>query len=204
MNNVEFDKTLHEYRVNNVKVPNVSEILGTTLFANKYINVPKRVMEEASHFGKKIHHAIETNEIYDLNELEFNKYDEYLGIKLKHNFEPYIQEKIVYYEHNGKIKYIGTFDMIAIKNDKYILIDIKTTYTLDFDYLIWQLSMYALAIEQQYNIKIEELWAIWLPKRMKGKMHRVDNEGILSISRNRKTKEEILKLVETYEQIRSE
>lgn len=200
---VEFNEKLHEYRVDGKVVPNVSTILGTTIFKEKYNGVADWILERAAEFGKGVHKAIETDDITGLDETQFQKYDEWLGIQLKYKLKPIVQEQIVFYEHNDKIVYIGTLDMIARQLGSLLIIDIKTTYDLDYDYLLWQLSMYALAYEQMYNVKIESLYCIWLPKRKRGLFARVDIEGIMTKGRTRKTLDEILGVIESYEQINS-
>lgn len=197
---VEFNKELHEYKVDGEVVPSVSTILGATLFKDKYTNVPEWIMERASEFGNGVHKAIETDDTSDLDEIQFDKYDEYLGIILEYDLIPIAHEQIVFYIHEGKVIFIGTLDMLARQLGAFLLIDVKTTYILDYVYLLWQLSMYALAYEQMFNIKIDALMAIWLPKRQKGLFARVDVEGIMTKGRPRKTLDEVLKVVLDYEQ----
>lgn len=151
-------------------MPSVSEILGSTVFKDKYAGVDKEILKAKAKWGTEIHKAIETDDISDLDDLQFQKYDEYLGIVLKHKLEVIAHEQIVYYEIKGVVKYIGTFDLLI----KDALTDIKTTYALDKKYLSYQLTMYAMAYEQMHDVKLDKLYGIWLPKQIKGKLVEIE------------------------------
>ena len=201
---VEFDELTHTYTVDGVIVPSVSTILGATLFKGKYDGVDLSVLRAKAEWGKQVHHAIETDDVSNLDELQFQKYDEYLGITLKNDLQPLLHEQVVFYKVDDKVVYIGTFDLLAQQLGSLLLCDIKTTYTLDLNYLIWQLSMYKLAYEQMYQKEIDGLFAIWLPKRESGKFVRVDNHDInkgKSVGEHRvKTVDEIKEVLISYEQ----
>jgi hypothetical protein len=88
----------------------------------------------------------------------------------------------VFYEHNGKVVYIGRYDLSLKNGHGEELCDIKCTYNLDLNYLSWQLNLYRMAKEQMYKKQIKGLKAFWLPKRQKGKMREVamkENEELL-------------------------
>lgn len=153
---VEFIKETHQYTVDGILVPSVSTILRETIFADKYKDVPEFVLKRAAEFGTAIHDAIENDDSLFLDEQQEQVFQEWKRLQQEENIEPIEQEQIVHYQ----TEYAGTFDMIAnIKGEK-CLVDIKTTYNLDIEYLSWQLSMYALA----YGHK-GKLYAVWLPKR---------------------------------------
>ena len=71
--------------------------------------------------------------------------------------------------------------MIAKVGNDICLVDIKTTYEVDEEYLSWQLSMYELAIGREFD----KLYCLWLPKGGVGKLIEV----------KRKSKEEIEKVI---------
>ena len=77
--------------------------------------------------------------------------------------------------------------MIANIGTDYCLCDIKTTASLDKEYLSWQLSLYAYA----YGKEFDKLYAIWLPKKDLGKLVEIE----------RRSKEEIEKLLKKVEEI---
>ena len=189
---IEFIEETHTYLVDGIIVPNISTIIGEVLFPNKYGGIPEYIMEQAREFGTNVHRAIETDDITWLTALEFSKYDEWLGLCLKHKIKPLKHEQIVFYKHEGEVIFIGTLDMVAKILNKLVLIDVKTTYNLDKNYLVWQLSFYALAYEQMYDTKLDGLSTVWLPKRKLGGYYELEG---------RKGLKEILEVVKKYGEI---
>lgn len=153
---VEFLKDTHTYLVDGIIVPSVSTILSQTIFADKYKDVPDFVLQRAAEFGTAIHNAIEHESDDDLTDEQQVVYNRWLKLKTKHNIKAVEQEQIIHLGH----QYAGTFDMMAEIDGELCLVDIKTTYNLDKEYLSWQLSLYAYA--KEFGGK---LVAIWLPKR---------------------------------------
>lgn len=153
---VNFIKETHQYTVDGIIVPSVSTILKEVLFQDKYKEVPKFVLERAAAFGTAIHDAIENDDTLFLDETQIQVFQNWKTLQQEHKIEPVEQEQIVHFEK----EYAGTFDMIANINGEKCLVDIKTTYNLDIEYLSWQLSMYALAYGHT-----GKLYAVWLPKR---------------------------------------
>ena len=71
-------------------------------------------------------------------------------------------EEVVYYAGDG-FDYAGTLDLRFEWNGKHIIGDFKTAKALKRGYL-WQLALYALAVEQTGR-KVDELMLFKLPKR---------------------------------------
>lgn len=169
---VEFLKENHIYLYKGWKViPSVSQLLRT-LFPNNYKDVPKHILERAANHGTAVHKAIQewencnTEYMENVSEEVSNSviaYDKIMG-----DNEVYIinQEQIVYY----KDIYAGTYDMLAEVNGVKSLIDIKTTYRVDKEYLSWQLSLYNYALKSMGIEDIEKFYCIWLPKKSKAKL----------------------------------
>jgi hypothetical protein len=176
---IEFIKETHTYLVDGIVTPSVSTILKATIFENKYQDVPEAILKNAAEFGTAIHDAIEHNDPILLDDTQHEVYERWVVLKEKNNIEPVEQEQMIHYEQ----EYAGTFDMIAnIKGNK-CLVDIKTTYNLDKEYLSWQLSMYALAKGHD-----GDLYAVWLPKRKKAQLVKIE----------RKEPHQIQELLEVY------
>lgn len=177
---VEYIDEEHLYLVNGVIVPSVTQILSK-IFPNKYSNVPKEVLDKKASFGSHIHNYIEQYEngviTMQLNYIEEACFNQYLRLKDRNNIKVLEQEKIV----NYKNIYAGRFDMIANINGYHSLADIKTTASLDKEYLSWQLSLYEFAM----GIEFEKFYVIWLPKKNIGKLVEIP----------KKSKEEILNLL---------
>ena len=183
---VEYFDDIHKYLVNGVIVPSVTEILEK-IFPNKYKNVPRETLMRKANYGTIIHNYIEQYEkgliTQELNYIQEASFRQYLKLKDKYNINVLGQEKIV----NYKDVYAGRFDMIANIGTDCCLCDIKTTASLDKEYLSWQLSLY----EYAYGKEFDKLYAIWLPKKDLGKLVEIE----------RKSKEEIGKLLKKVEEV---
>ncbi len=176
---VEFIKDTHTYLVDGIVVPSVSKILRKTIFADKYKNIPERILKRAAKYGTEMHEAIEFDDDSKLDKKQKKSFLEWKNLQKQYNIKPLRQETIVHYG----IDYAGTFDMIAVLLGEEALIDIKTTAKLDISYLSWQLSMYAYA----YGFD-GDLYAVWLPKR--------EDARVVAIPRIEEN--QILKLLEAY------
>lgn len=160
---IEFLENEHLYIKDGIVIPSVSEILHY-IFPDKYKNIPKKILERKAEYGTRLHLAIQLLEEQGI-EIELNPNQrasllQYLELKKEYNVKVLEQELIVSYEY----EYAGRLDMIAYVDGKLCLIDIKTTYELDEEYLSWQLSYYELA----YGKKIDKLYCLWLPKNKLG------------------------------------
>lgn len=181
---LEYIDEAHLYLYDGVIIPSVTQILQK-IFKNKYKGVPKFILEEKAKYGSEIHKLIEDLE----NGKEYNfksvyqeiSIEQYLDLKAKNNIVVIDQEQMVCYEG----KYAGRYDMTAIVNDSYSLVDIKTTAELDLEYLSWQLSLY----EYASRIIFSKFYVIWLPKGKMGQLVEVE----------KKSEEEIEKLLEEIE-----
>lgn len=153
-------------------VPSVTQILQK-IFPDKYKNVPRETLMRKASFGKTIHEYIEQYEkgiiTIKLNYIQEASFGQYLRLKDKYNINVLEQEKIV----NYKDIYAGRFDMICNINGEYCLCDIKTTASLDKEYLSWQLSLY----EYAYGKRFDKLYAIWLPKKDIGRLIEIERKS---------------------------
>ena len=156
---VRFDEETHTYYYKENVVASVSQILSATIFKNKYGNVPEHILQKAAEFGSNVHKAIETMFPYTLTDEEYSVYLKYVDIKERYNLEVLEQEEMIFHP---ELNYMGRFDMTGLINGCKSLIDIKTTYSLDKEYLSWQLSMYYWGKKDD---SIKKLYVIWLPKR---------------------------------------
>ncbi len=177
METVEFIEETHQYLVNGVLVPSVTQILNQ-VFPDKYGGIPQKILDEKSVYGTELHKYIEVIErkkprrplVYIKRYFSPNIYQEeslkeYLRIKQEFNIEVLEVEKIVFYKN----LYGGTLDIKALVNGKKAIIDVKTTAELDRDYVAWQTSYYELADEE-----VEEHYCLWLPKGHLGKLEKVE------------------------------
>lgn len=181
---LKFNSETHQYYF---EIPSVSQILRATVFKDKYKNVPEHILQAAADFGTAIHDAIERDNDIFLDDIQKEKFKEYQEIKKEHNIKIVAQEQMVYFD--GEVKYAGRYDMLAEINGELTLIDVKTTYALDKEYISYQLSFYAMALEKM-GYPPKKLAPIWLPKRKKGKLvyvERIPNERLLEVLREYET-----------------
>tara|TARA_Y100001937_G_C7075502_1_gene310410 strand:+ start:396 stop:1142 length:747 start_codon:yes stop_codon:yes gene_type:complete len=80
----------------------------------------------------------------------------------KQEYKPVAIEKKIY---SPKYKYAGTLDLVVKdKNNKLVLIDIKTSNHVTFDYFL-QLNAYKSAYEEETAKKISSAFVVRLPKK---------------------------------------
>lgn len=181
--NIEFLEKEHFYLIDGILVESVTQIIKK-IFPDKYKGIDKATLSKASEFGTKGHKIIETigkskmspemakNYVYELyqkkeiNQQLFICLREYLRLCSKHSIEIVVNEIIVNYGYD----FVGTLDIIAFVNGKKSLIDIKFTSELDKEYLSWQLGMYKLASNQNF----EDYYCLWLPKGKIGKLEPIE------------------------------
>ena len=108
--------------------------LGATIFKDKYKDVDPYILQRAAQFGTGVHKAIEIDDYFGLDDLQYTVFKRYKRLCKKHDIKP-IAQQIVYTQD------YGTLDMIAMIQSFNSLTDVKTTYHLDREYLSWQLSI---------------------------------------------------------------
>lgn len=156
---VVFDKESHTYTYNGRQLSGVTSMLSRQLFSDKYSGVSENVLRRAAERGSRIHSLCELADrtgIADTPEA-----DDYLslchGYGLKYVESEYLVSDLTNYASCIDKVYAGSAD------NKYWLGDIKTTYSLDKEYLSWQLSVYAYLFElQNPGCEVERLFGIWL------------------------------------------
>lgn len=183
MNKVKFYEDDHLYTINDIVVPSVSQIAGEVAEVD-YSSIPSFILNEAARFGTSVHEGVEAF----LNHEPWLPEDprearcvfSYIGLMNKHKWTVESIEGIVHFDD----VYAGRYDQIAkIKKGIYLL-DIKTNYALDQNYLSWQLSLYAEAWERMHGEKLDGLKCLWLQKNGKGEMvdvNRIEEERVLEV-----------------------
>lgn len=173
---IEFLEEPHIYLLDGIKeLPSVTTLMkNLPQFASKYDNVPKEILNAKATFGTNVHFAVECDgkgePIPVLSPLEQMCYEQYLKVKSKYNICPIENEMIIHY----KDIYAGTLDGIMDVNYTRSLVDVKTTATLDKEYLEWQLGFYNLALKDMgYETPITEFYALHLPKKDIGKLIKI-------------------------------
>ena len=154
-----FNEENHTYTYKGIPVPSVTTILQRTIYFDKYRDVPEDVLKQASERGTLIHKEVENfikNKTMGFTEELENFVKEFTKMVLDYNV-------VSSEEQVGNEEYAGTIDLRFInKEGEICMADIKTTSSLDTEYVSWQLSFYAELYEKVYNTSIERLYAIWL------------------------------------------
>ena len=157
---LEFDEETHSYICDGVLLPSITQILQTK-FGHKYDFVDGRTLERAAERGTAIHKAIE-----DYVETGFDdQSDEVRGYRFlsdRYHFTALKSEVPVLLHLAGEPIAAGRLDLIIRFVNSCAVADIKTTSTLDKEYLAYQLNLYRIAYQQTYKETIHELYGIHL------------------------------------------
>lgn len=155
---LDFEEETHTYYVDGVPVHSVTQLLSKK-FPNKYSDIPKDVLQKAAERGTQVHKAIECYcHGFDDGSLEV---DDFKFLQKHYKFSVEQNELPMILTLNGKT-YAGRADMLIMLNDELSVADIKTTSTVDKEYLGHQLNLYKLGIEESYGYKIKGLYGIHL------------------------------------------
>ncbi|AVJ48886.1 hypothetical protein [Lactobacillus phage PMBT4] len=154
-----FDDT-HTYIYGGVILPSVTQIIKTK-FGHKYDGVPSFVLQRASIKGTAVHSAIERycklgdeSELPELHNFKFLR--DHYGFTVLDNEVP-----IVLFQDDNPVC-AGRLDLVLEQDGVTGLADIKRTYTLDKEYLAYQLNLYRLAYQQCYGTEIKFLKGVHL------------------------------------------
>ena len=127
---LEFDDRKHQYSVNGVVIPSVSEIIGPITYTQ--YSVQQNAVDQAAHRGTTVHALTELYDRGDLEEESTIASDEALylmaWIKFLHDYQPkweFIEMPLACRTFAGTIDRIGTID------GQLAIVDIKTTSSMD-------------------------------------------------------------------------
>lgn len=155
---LEFDDVTHTYLVDGVVVPSVTQLLKKR-FSNKYDGIPDGIMKRASERGTRVHKAIE-NYCIAGEEDGSEELRNYKFLAKHYNFKALMNEVPIILEKDAHPFCAGRLDLVLNIDGSYAVADIKTTATLDKDYLAYQLNLYRLGAYQCYNIDAERLYGL--------------------------------------------
>lgn len=158
-----FYEELHEYVLDGVSVPSVSELMEP-LRSREYQDIPYDVLEKAAERGTAVHAAterIDKNEAFEFPEEWFGYLEAYRGFLREHEVEWTATEKPM-----GSRKYgcAGTVDRIGKIDGALALLDIKTTSKIHDKLVIPQLTFYNLLAEENGFPGIERFFILQLKK----------------------------------------
>lgn len=160
---VVFDLVGHTYTLFGMPLSGITAVIKERTNPNKYSDVPEVILRRAAEAGTKMHNEVENYENFGL-------------IADSPELRGYIAEKesSEYLKSFAQSEYIVTdghtyasgIDLVfedTNEDNSAILVDLKHTYTLDRDYVSWQLSVYAhLFEEQNQHIRVSHIFALHL------------------------------------------
>lgn len=159
---VDFFEENHLYlKKDGTVLKGITGMISKMLFPDKYKNIPTHILNKAAEYGSLIHSKCQTQDMFD-TDADCIELENYILIKKEYNLIPIDNEYLVSDNEN-----IATMiDNVFYSTDASVHIgDIKTTYSLDKEYLSWQLSICAYLFEMQNpHLKVDKLYGIWLRK----------------------------------------
>lgn len=164
---VDFFEENHLYlKKDGTALKGITGMISKMLFPDKYKDIPIHILNKAAEYGSLIHSKCQTQDMFD-TDADCIELENYINIKKENNLIPVDNEYLVSDNDN-----IATMiDNVFYSTNVSVHIgDIKTTYSLDKEYLSWQLSTCAYLFEiQNPHLKVDKLYGIWLRKN-KGKL----------------------------------
>ena len=156
---VVFDPEKHEYWLGEKQLRGVTGILSRRLFADKYSDVPKHVLENAAKKGSFIHEMCDLVDSLGVVPEDCVEAKNYIKLKERYNLVCVASEYLV----SDNEHYASSIDAVYGCGEGVELNDRKTTSKLDLEYISWQLSIYAVFFERMNpDIPVKKLSATWL------------------------------------------
>ena len=157
---LEYDNDTHTYIADGVILPSVTQVLSVK-FGKKYDYVKPETLKRACNYGTAIHEAIEKYCTQGIDDGSKELRD-YKFLETHYNIKPMANEIPVILFADDKPIAAGRLDMVADINGEVAVADIKTTSTLDKEYLGYQLNLYRIGLRQCYGIEAAALYGIHL------------------------------------------
>lgn len=156
---VVFNQEEHTYSLGGIALKGITGMIKSQLFPDMYKDIPQYILDKAAERGTMVHESIELFDAGFEPKDTTPELESYKRIKRENDLTTLANEYIV----TDKEHFASAIDLVLCKGDDIILTDIKTTYTLDKEYVRWQLSIYAYLFElQNPELKVSKLYALWL------------------------------------------
>lgn len=177
--NVIFDPELHTYTLDGVQLTGITGMINRQLFPDKYKEVPEYILQRAAERGTNVHTICELIDDLNINDGSEEALN-YIMMKAENELHYECSEYIV----TDREYFASPIDKVfRVDDNTFDLGDIKTTYSLDEEYLRWQLSIYAYLFElQNPGATVRNLYGIWLRKE-KYKLVKVDRICVEEVKR---------------------
>lgn len=178
---VVFNEEDHTYFLGEKQLQGITGLIGRHLFPDKYKSIPEHILKRAAEKGSRIHAQCQFVDTVGFIP-ESIEAENYLRERINAGYRAFANE----YTVSDNEYFASNIDCVWEKEGRISLGDIKTTASLDREYLSWQLSIYAYLFEMQNPlIKVDNLFGVWL---------RGNKSELAAIER--KPDEEVKKLLE--------
>jgi len=160
---LEYLENEHLYLVDGIIVPRSITGLVTDKVGFKYADVDPETLKRAAERGTRIHDGI-SSVVLGLKEPETLEEKNFRFLLHHHHLEAVQTEiPVILFYHEDPVA-AGRLDLVLRDTETGLLggADIKTTATLDKDYLFWQLNLYRIAYYQCYGAEWQFLRGIHL------------------------------------------
>lgn len=155
---VVFNEESHTYFLGDKQLSGITGMIKRQLFPDKYKEIPQYILERAAERGTRVHHECQFTDSTGF-EPESQEAMNYLMIRTGAGYKSLENE----YTVSDEEYFASNIDCVWEKDGRIALADIKTTYSLDKEYLKWQLSIYAYLFEKQNpHLKVDRLFGVWL------------------------------------------
>lgn len=156
---VEYIDETHTYLVDGEIKPSITQILKHK-FGKKYDDVDKETLQRASERGTATHKAIEDYCKLGI-QTDLKELNNFVFLQKTFKFEVIDNEIPIILFFKGKPVACGRLDLV-LNYAGLSLGDIKRTYTLDKEYLAYQLNLYRIGYQQCYGKEILGLYGLHL------------------------------------------
>ena len=163
----EYNEERHEYRIDGIKIPSVTQILKANGLSD-FSMVNPDILERAKQFGLAVHKGCE---LHDLKTLDRDSLCDPLVpyIAQWQRFITNFKVQILDIEKrfwSTKYRFGGCLDRVAIINGKLTLVDIKTTTSINPTTAI-QVAGYSLLYNEgrKFRDKIKSRWCVHLKEK---------------------------------------
>lgn len=147
-----------EYWLGDKKLIRTTELLSKHKLSPDYSQVPEWILENPREKGNLEHKMIELGVKGQAKTTDLSDFaTQAVELLAQHGITVVGSE---YRVHNDDIA--GTIDLIGLKNDKQIIIDVKTTSKLYTEAVRWQNSIYAHLLGN-----VNEIYVLWFNKETK-------------------------------------
>lgn len=175
---LEYDDDTHTYLVDGVIVPSVTQVLKVK-FGGMYESVAPEVLKKAGERGTAVHKSIEDycTKGIDLGTTEVRHFR---FLKNYYDLKPVKNEIPIIVCKDDIPVTAGRLDMILDIGGDRAVADIKTTSTLNKEYLAYQLNLYRLGVLQCYPDlgAITKLYGIHIREDKRKLVEIPVNEGV--------------------------